>query len=62
MDELQGHYRCDMVLGSGIISKPKMDLCLTNNTARLTGGTYEGCTTPMKGTSKINFNFSSNFI
>ena len=51
-----------MILGKDIWSEMKIDLCLYKNKTSKDGGAYEGCTTPMKEFSNINFNPSSNWI
>ena len=51
-----------MILGQNIFSKLNIDLYFSNNTIWINGGAEGGCTEPMKDSSKINFNTSSNFL
>ena len=62
LDNSQGRHRYGMILGRNILYELKIDLCFSNNTTRENGGTYEGCTNPMKIISKIHFNFSSDWL
>ena len=58
----QGNHKYDMILGSHILSELKIDSCLFNNTIRVNSGAYEGCTSPIKYISKINFNSSFDWL
>ena len=52
MDDLQVFHRYGIILGHDILSKLNMDLCFSNNTIRVNGFTYEGCTATNKYISK----------
>ena len=51
-----------MILGRDILSEIKIDLHFCNNKIRVNGGTYKGCTAPMKDFSRINFDMSSDWL
>ena len=58
MDDSQVTHRYDIILGYNIFSDLGTDLCFYNNTIRISGGVYEGCTAPMKTILKVNFKIS----
>ena len=39
-----------------------MHLYFSDNNIRVNEGAYKGCTSPMKKTSEINYNFSSEWL
>ena len=51
--EQRGNHKQDIILGCDILSKLKIDPCFSNSTIRINGGTYEGCTAPMKKVTNI---------
>ena len=62
VDYLQGPFRYKIILGNDVLSKLSIDFFFSGNTIRVNGGTYKGCTSPMKDISKFIFSFSSNWI
>ena len=56
MDDSQGNHRYDMIIWFDILSELKIDFSLSENKIRVNGVMYEGCTSPEKEISKINFN------
>ena len=62
VDNLQSNHRYDIILGLDILSKLKIDLCLSNYTIKVNWGAYECCMTPMKDVKKLNRKTSSNWI
>ena len=51
-----------MVIGRDIFSELKIDLCFSNNIIMVDVGAYKGYTASMKEISKINCNFSPDFL
>ena len=62
VDDSQGNNRYNMILVHDIFYKINMYLCLSNNTNRLNGGAYKGCTYQRKDVSKINYGVSSEWL
>ena len=62
MDDLQDNQRNNMILGRDILSKLITVLNFSDNTIRVNGCTYKGCTTPIKDVSRINFKVASNWL
>ena len=61
MDDSQVCHRYEMIPLLNILPKLNIYLCLPNINIRENVGAYEGCTSPTKDVSKVNFNSSSNW-
>ena len=48
VDDLQKNSGYDMIIGQDLLLELKLDLCYSNCTINGNGGTYKGCTAPMK--------------
>ena len=62
VDYLKCTHRYNMILGCYILFGKNIDLCISYNTIKLIGGSYEGCTAPMKDVLEINFKYPSNWV
>ena len=62
VDDLQGNIKHDIMLRQMFLSKIKIDLCFSNYTIMVYGGAYEVWNAPIKDSSKINFNASSDWL
>ena len=59
MDDSQEKARCDMILGWGLLSELKVDLCISKYIVKLNEGKYEGCMTAMKDVNKVHVKFAT---
>ena len=58
VDDLQKNSRYDMIIGQDFLLELKLDLCLSDYMIKGNGGTYEGCTNPMKYPSNLYYDTS----